>query len=177
MDDELCIWTVGHSTHPLEVFLDLLAAARIDALADIRRFPGSRRHPQFSHERLAGTLPRHGIRYEWFEALGGRRSARPDSVNTAWRNAAFRGYADYMQTAGFEAALDGLIALARGARTAIMCAEAMWWQCHRSLVADALTARGVAVQHIMGPAKVTPHNLTAPARIVDGRLTYAPPLL
>ena len=151
----------------------LLEEQQIRALADVRRFPGSRRYPQFGKEPLAAALERAGIRYLHFPELGGRRKARADSPNTAWRNEAFRGYADYMGTADFEAGIERLCALAGEQRTAIMCAEALWWQCHRGLIADYLKARGNKVWHILGPGKLQEHPFTSAARILSGRLSYA----
>jgi uncharacterized protein (DUF488 family) len=142
-------------------------------VADVRRFPASRRHPHFSRENLEPALRERGVDYVWLPALGGRRSPRPDSANTGWRVAAFRGYADYMETREFGGALDGLLGIARSRRTAIMCAESLWWQCHRRLIADALLALGHDVMHIMSRDDATPHKLISPASIRDGRLTYA----
>ena len=127
------IWTIGHSTRPIEEFLALLSGARIAAIADVRSFPGSRKYPQYGKEALATTLAAHDIGYDWLTALGGRRRVSPDSPNTTWRNASFRGYADYMSSPEFAQGLDQLIQLASQARTAIMCAEAVWWRCHRSI--------------------------------------------
>lgn len=166
------IWTIGHSTRTLEKFLDLLAVYRIEAVADVRRFPGSRRYPHFAKEALAGTLPTHGIVYQWLPRLGGRRPVRPDSSNDGWRNASFRGYADYLASAEFAEGLDELLALASERRTAIMCAEAVWWRCHRALIADVLRLRGIEVIHILDATHSTVHPYTSPARIVEGRLTY-----
>lgn len=168
------LWTIGHSTRSIEEFLHLLREHHIDILADVRRFPGSRRHPQFGQETLSMSLQQAGIRYEHFPELGGRRSARKDSPNTAWRNAAFRGYADYMMTAAFTAGIARLLALAGRGRTAIMCAEALWWQCHRGLIADYLKAGGHDVIHIQAPNKSEPHPFTSAAHVVNGSLTYAP---
>lgn len=167
------IWTIGHSTRTLEGFLGLLAEYRIEAVADVRRFPGSRRYPHFGQDALSETLPSHGITYQWLPKLGGRRPVQPDSPNDAWRNASFRGYADYVASAEFAEGLDALLALARQQRTAMMCAEAVWWRCHRSLIADVLRVRGIEVIHIMDATHTTVHPYTSPARIVDGRLTYA----
>jgi uncharacterized protein (DUF488 family) len=144
------VLTIGHSTRPIDVFIELLQQHGVALLADVRRFPGSRTQPQFKREALAAALRDAGIGYEWMEALGGRRSARPDSHNTRWRNASFRGYADYMETPAFAAALAQLAARADAKRTAIMCAELLWWRCHRALVSDALQAGGRGVAHI-GP--------------------------
>lgn len=172
------LWTVGHSTRTFDELLAILAspeAGSIELLADVRTVPRSRRHPHFAQDALADALPRHGLRYVHLPALGGFRRPLPDSPNAAWRNGSFRGYADYMQTAPFEAALDQLLALTSTARTAIMCSEAVPWRCHRSLVADALTARGIPVAHLMSPTKAQPHTLTSFARIEGRRVTYPPP--
>jgi uncharacterized protein (DUF488 family) len=139
----------------------------------VRRFPGSRRHPHFSREQLEPFLAAHDIRYQWLPSLGGRRTARKDSENTGWRQAAFRGYADYMETPEFDAALDELRRAAAEERTAIMCAEALWWQCHRRLISDALTARGYEVRHIQTAGSAPLHKIIPPARLVSGRLSYA----
>jgi uncharacterized protein (DUF488 family) len=169
------IWTIGHSTRSLDAFLALLREYRIEAIADVRRFPGSRRYPHFARDALAATLSAQGIAYQWLPKLGGRRRAESDSPNTGWRNAAFRGYADYLNSTEFEEGLDDLLALAANHRTAIMCAEAVWWRCHRSLIADVLRFRGIEVIHIVDTGHTTVHTYTSPARIVDGRLTYAAP--
>lgn len=171
---ELTVWTIGHSTRPIEEFLRLLAQYRIEAIADVRSFPGSRKYPQYGKEALAATLAAHALGYHWLQALGGRRHVAPDSPNTAWRNASFRGYADYMAGAGFAQGLDQFLELASQSRTALMCAEAVWWRCHRSMIADALCARGVKVVHILDGKHATLHPMTSPACIVDGRLTYVP---
>lgn len=173
MKSDLTIWTIGHSTRPLGEFLGLLTENRIQAIADVRSHPGSRHCPQYGQAALRDALVEHGLDCHWIQALGGRRRARKDSPNTAWRNASFRGYADYMQTAEFAKGLGELLELARKKRTTLMCAEAVWWRCHRSMVADTLKARGVRVMHIMGTDSVTEHPWTGPARIVDGKLTYA----
>ena len=167
------IWTLGHSTHPIEDFLALLATYRVETIADVRRFPGSRNHPHYGQQALAATLAAHGIGYAWLLALGGRRRPAPDSPNTAWRSAAFRGYADYMASASFAQGMTQLLDLANRSRTALMCAEAVWWRCHRSLIADALCVHGIEVVHILDATHSTPHPMTQPARIVDGRLSYA----
>ena len=167
------IWTIGHSTRSLEGFLDLLAENRIEAVADVRRYPGSRRWPHFAQTSLALTLEKRGLVYQWFLELGGRRTPRSDSPNTAWRNAAFRGYADYMATEEFAEGLSRLVNLAYGLRTAVMCAEALWWRCHRGLIADLLRWLGFEVIHIMGPRSTASHPYTAAARIVRGQLTYS----
>ena len=166
------LWTIGHSTRPIETFLDLLRWQQIERLVDVRRFPGSRRHPQFNSGPLAHSLADVRIDYRHAPELGGRRAPRRDSRNTAWRNASFRGYADYMETPEFAAALDRVIDDATTRRTAIMCAEAVWWQCHRSLIADALKVRGADVWHILDCPKLAEHPYTSTARVVDGRLDY-----
>ena len=171
---EPTVWTIGHSTRPIEEFLSLLATSHIETIVDVRRFPGSRNYPQYGQEALAAKLAQHALGYQWLQTLGGRRRVSPNSPNTTWRNASFRGYADYMASAGFAQGLDQLLELARQSRTALMCAEAVWWRCHRSMIADALCARGVKVLHIMDDGHVTLHPMTSPARIVDGRLTYLP---
>lgn len=169
----MTIWTVGHSTRSLEEFLALLAGYRIEAVADVRRFPGSRRNPQYSPGTLRAALAAAGMEYRWLPALGGRRRPRPDSPNTAWRNASFRGYADHIASAEFSTGLDELLALAARLRTVLMCAEAVWWRCHRSLIADVLRVRGIEVVHVMDAKHAVEHPFTAPARIVRGSLTYA----
>jgi uncharacterized protein (DUF488 family) len=169
------LWTVGHSTRTLEGFIALLHGAAIGCVADVRRHPGSRRHPQFSAEALAGSLADAGIAFVPMPALGGRRHPRPDSPHTAWRNAGFRGYADYMDTPAFAVARERLVAAARERNTAVMCAEAMWWNCHRSLIADDFKARGWTVVHLLAPGKSQEHPWTGAARLVDGRLDYSAP--
>src|SRR6187549_2753814 len=168
------IWTIGHSTRMIDEFISLLKENEIKLLADVRAFPGSKRYPQFNKDVLAESLNVHGIRYEHFPELGGKRKSKPDSRNTAWRNASFRGYADYMETEQFQKGIERLLQVAAEAgRTGIMCAEAVWWRCHRSLIADYLKIRGVEVLHILSPTKVEPHPYTSAASIVDGRLSYA----
>ena len=167
------IWTVGHSNKSLDEFLALLGAHDIQAVADVRRYPVSRRHPHFEMESLRDSLRPCGIAYQHFPDLGGRRTPRPDSINTNWKNAAFRGYADYMETVEFREAIGRLMPLASSRRTAVMCAEALWGQCHRSVLADYLKASGVAVHHILATEEIQEHPYTSAARIVDGRLTYA----
>jgi uncharacterized protein (DUF488 family) len=167
------IWTIGHSSRPLDEFLALLAQQRVEVLADVRRFPGSRRQPQYAQDALAASLARKKIRYCWLPALGGRRRARADSPNGAWRNASFRGYADHMASEEFARGMDELLALAAGRRTAIMCAEAPWWRCHRALIADQLCVAGIEVVHILDRTHSVAHPMTAPARLVRGALSYA----
>lgn len=169
------VYTVGHSTRPLGELIALLRAHGVARLVDVRTIPRSRRHPQFNREVLPEPLGAASIEYTHLAGLGGLRKPRADSINTAWRNAGFRGYADYMQTAEFAASLDRLLAVARGAPTTIMCAEAVPWRCHRSLIADALTVRGVDVRHIMSVGLAEPHALTAFARVEGLRITYPGP--
>jgi uncharacterized protein (DUF488 family) len=165
------IHTIGHSTRSIGDFIGLLNAHGIVQLADVRTVPKSRRHPQFVREALAQSLPAAGIAYRHFPALGGLRKPRADSRNTAWRHSGFRGYADYIETSAFEEALDALVAWS-GRPTALMCAEAVWWQCHRRLIADALTARHIDVRHIMSAGPESPHELTEFARVTSGRVSY-----
>jgi uncharacterized protein (DUF488 family) len=164
------IHTIGHSTRSLDELIGLLREHEIRRLADIRRYPGSRRYPHFSRESLAVVLPQHGIEYVHIPELGGRRKPAEDSPNTAWRNEQFRGYADYMGTAEFARALDGL--LTSGLPTAIMCAEAVPWRCHRNLVADELTRRGHEVIHILGPGSSKAHEMNPKAHVENDHLVY-----
>ena len=167
------LWTIGHSTRGIDEFISLLKENEIKLLADVRAFPGSKRYPQFNKDALAESLKANGIRYEHFPELGGKRKSKPDSRNTAWRNASFRGYADYMETEQFQKGVQRLFDVAAEAGpSAIMCAEAVWWRCHRSLIADYLKTRGVEVLHILGPNKVEPHPYTSAAQIVNGELSY-----
>ena len=172
---EATVWTVGHSTRTFEDFLDLLQEHRIALLADVRHFPASARVPWTNREALAASLPRAGLAYEHLAGLGGYRKALADSANTGWRNASFRGYADYMATSEFAAALDRLIGLAKEHRTAVMCAEAVPWRCHRGLLSDALLMRGVRVVHILGPRSTQEHVLTPFAKVRGGRIEYPAP--
>ncbi len=166
------IFTVGHSTHPIDEFIRILRAHGIRQLVDVRTIPRSRRNPQFSRENLPGSLKAEGIVYHHMPGLGGLRHPRRDSINTGWRNAGFRGFADYMQTPEFPENLRKLIELALEAPTAIMCAEAVPWRCHRSLIADALVARGIPVQEILTAAKSQPHALTPFAKVDGAEITY-----
>jgi uncharacterized protein (DUF488 family) len=166
------IFTIGHSTRSLEDLIAMLKAHSIRRLVDIRTVPRSRRNPQFNREALPASLAGHGIAYENEPRLGGLRRARPDSPNTGWRNAGFRGYADHMGTPQFRQALERLIETGQRERVAIMCAEAVPWRCHRRLVADALTVRGVPVEHIMSAAGSQTHALNPLARVRDGAITY-----
>jgi uncharacterized protein (DUF488 family) len=168
------IWTIGHSTREIGVFVSLLEENGIKLLVDVRSWPGSRRYPQFNQEALAKSLADAGIRCEHFPELGGRRKPKADSRNTAWRNASFRGYADYMETEEFRKGIEHLLDLAGEAGpTAIMCAEAVWWRCHRSLISDHLKAQGIDVMHILDASKIEPHPFTSAARVVNGRLSYS----
>jgi len=166
------IWTIGHSKRSAQEFLETLEAYGINLLADVRRFPSSRSNSQFNQNELAPALRAAGIEYIHFPELGGRRRPRPDSDNALWRNASFRGYADYMETAEFEQCIDRLIAAAAERRVAIMCAEAVWWRCHRRLIADYLECVGIEVTHILTASQSKRHPLTPGAQIVQGRLYY-----
>jgi uncharacterized protein (DUF488 family) len=168
------LFTVGHSTRPIEEFLSLLAAHGVAVVVDVRRFPGSRRYPQFGKDALAAALGRAGVDYVHEEELGGRREAvAADSPNRAWRNASFRAYADHMASPSFRAALDRLLSLANERPAAVMCAEAVPWRCHRQLIADAAVARGWRVLHILSAERADPHELHADARVRDdGTVVY-----
>lgn len=166
------IWTVGHSTRSGEEFVQILRAHDVEVLVDVRTFPGSRRYPQFNREALAETLKERGIEYRHQANLGGRRKPRPDSHNSAWRNEQFRGYADHMETDDFKNGVKELLECASSKRVAVMCAEAVWWRCHRSLIADYLKAEGHEVIHILDEKKTEEHPFTSAARVIDGRLSY-----
>jgi uncharacterized protein (DUF488 family) len=170
--NSLSIWTIGHSTRTIEEFIEILHHYQIEILVDVRHFPGSRRLPHFNKAALHDALIAAGIRYEHLVELGGRRPVRPDSHNVAWRNASFRGYADYMETQPFLDGIDHLLDIARTGHTAVMCSEAVWWRCHRSMIADHLKARGVQVLHILSLKVIQEHSYTSPARLVEGRLSY-----
>jgi uncharacterized protein (DUF488 family) len=168
-------FTIGHSTHGFDEFLALLARHGVDRLADVRRTPRSGRHPQFNLESLSGELPKHGVDYRHLPALGGRRRARPDSPNGGWEHPAFRGYADYAMTEEFAGGLAELCALADERRTAVMCAEAPWWRCHRRLIADRLTALGWTISHIAADGGLAVHELPPFACVEPGgSVTYPP---
>jgi uncharacterized protein (DUF488 family) len=170
--EERRIYTIGHSTRTLDEFLGLLNEFSVSVLADIRNFPGSRRYPHFNSESLAESLKQARIKYFHLKQLGGRRKPLKDSVNTAWRVEAFRGYADYMSTPEFADGIKKLQDLASAEPTAYMCSEAVWWSCHRALVSDHLKVNGWKVMHIMAPGKLSEHPYTSAARIVNGRLSY-----
>jgi uncharacterized protein (DUF488 family) len=166
------VLTIGHSTRSLETFVTLLQQHRVEEVVDVRRYPGSRRYPHFTRETLSLALAAEGIDYRHEPDLGGRRQPRPDSRHTAWRSAAFRGYADHMDTPEFSAALERLIRSAAERTVAIMCAEAVPWRCHRQLLADALLARGAEVRHVMDARAPEPHKLSRHARVAAGRPEY-----
>jgi uncharacterized protein (DUF488 family) len=166
------IWTVGHSTLTIEQFLGVLSSFQIQLLVDVRSFPGSRRYPHFNKEELRRSLTAVGIDYVHMPELGGRKKTRPDSKNVVWRNQSFRGYADYMETQAFREGAKQLLERARDRRTAIMCAEAVWWRCHRSLISDYLKADDVTVTHILSEGKSEEHPYTSAAQIVNGKLSY-----
>lgn len=166
------IWTVGHSTRSAEEFDQILTAHGIEVLLDVRTFPSSRRYPQFNKAELADSLAKIQIEYRHEPRLGGRRTTRPDSHNTAWRNPQFRGYADHMETDQFKNGVRELLELASSKRVAVMCAEAVWWRCHRSLISDYLKAEGHEVIHILDEKKTEEHPFTSAARLIDGKLSY-----
>lgn len=173
----LQLFTIGHSTHPFDQFLALLAQHEIEALADIRRFPGSRKFPQFNQDNLESALPKEGIEYSWLQALGGRRGKQSNttSENLGLRNASFRNYADYMQTEEFRDGVKQLLELGQARPTAFMCSESVFWRCHRRLVSDYLLVQGIGVQHIMPSGELHPHTLTEVASVKNGQLRYPPP--
>ena len=166
------IWTIGHSTRPLEEFISMLDSFNIELIADIRSFPGSRKYPRYNKEALEVSLPQNSIQYVHLKSLGGRRKMLPNSKNTGWRHPAFRGYADYMETNDFKEGIIGLEKLALEKHTAYMCSEALWWRCHRSMVSDYLKINEWKVMHIMRLGKAEEHAFTEPARIVNGKLNY-----
>ena len=169
------LWTIGHSTRAWAEFVALLRESGIETIADVRRHAGSRRNPQFAPEAMAPALAEAGIRYWPLPALGGRRKAMPDSPNSAWRVEAFRGYADYMASTEYIHARDALMQTALHERTCVMCAEAVWWRCHRRLIADDFVARGWNVFDVLAPGKIEPHALNPDAVLVDGVLRYPGP--
>jgi len=166
------VFTIGHSTRSLDEFIEILKSFQIEILVDVRSFPGSRRYPHFNREALKGSLRTSGIDYIHLPELGGRRRPLPDSLNMTWRNESFRGYADYMETDEFRDGIDRLLALGRDRRTVIMCSEAVWWRCHRSMISDYLKGKGVDVIHILAAGKSEAHPYTSAARIVNGDLSY-----
>lgn len=168
------VLTIGHSTRPIETFIEILQAHSVQRVVDVRTIPRSRYNPQFNNDALATSLSDAGIAYTHVKDLGGLRHPRPDSPNSGWRNSSFRGYADYMQTPGFETALRKLLALSQEERVVIMCAEAVPWRCHRSLIADALSVRGVPVWHIMSERKMQQHSLTSFAEVHGVAISYPP---
>jgi uncharacterized protein (DUF488 family) len=173
--EDCVVYTIGHSARPIEEFIGLLQENGIGCVLDIRTVPRSRHNPQFNRDTLPDSLAAAGIAYRHIAGLGGLRHARPDSPNGGWRNASFRGYADYMQTDEFESNVEALVELARTERCVLMCAEAVPWRCHRSMVADALVSRGIRVEHIMGPHKLKPHALTPFAHVQGTHISYPPP--
>ncbi|HEU4685480.1 MAG TPA: DUF488 domain-containing protein [Nitrospira sp.] len=168
------IWTIGHSTHSIDELVALLRAHDVRQVIDVRTIPRSRHNPQFNRDRLSGSLTHEGLAYRHLPQLGGLRKPIKESINTGWRNISFRGYADYMQTGEFEKGLDMLMDCAGGAHTAIMCAEAVPWRCHRSLIADALVVRGWTVRHILSGTKAEDHHLTSFARVEGDKIVYPP---
>lgn len=168
----MTVWTIGHSTRSIEEFLAILHAHGMETIIDVRRFPGSKRLPQFGSAALESALADGGVSYQWIGALGGRRQPDPASPNDGWRHAAFRGYADHMASEEFAAGLFELEMIASASRSAVMCAEALWWRCHRRLIADVLVSLGVSVVHLFAPGKSEEHRLRPPARLENGRLTY-----
>lgn len=169
----MTVWTIGHSTRTADELLAVLAAHEIEAVMDVRRFPGSRRLPQFGSAALEASLRATGVSYRWIEALGGRRRADPASPNDAWQNEAFRGYADHTGSEEFAEGLFELLMVASGLRSAVMCAEMLWWRCHRRIIADVLVSLGYEVRHIRDGGAAELHELAPPGRLVDGVLTYA----
>jgi uncharacterized protein (DUF488 family) len=172
MPDALTIWTIGHSTRSADEFVGVLRAHRIELVADVRRFPGSRKHPQFGADALAERLATDGIDYAWLPKLGGRRRGDSGPQQQGWRHPSFRAYAAYTWTEEFSEGLGELLCIGAGMRTSVMCSELLWWRCHRALIADALRFIGVQVIHILGAEPGTAHPYTSPARVVEGELSY-----
>jgi len=169
----MILYTVGHSNRAADEFVGLLLRNGVEVVADIRKLPGSNKYPHFNRNELANSLSLAGIGYVYLKELGGRRRRSKDSRNTAWRNSSFRAYADHMESEEFRRGVDELLGYAREKRTAIMCSEAVWWRCHRALVADYLKSVGVTVYHIMGATTNTLHPYTSAAKVIDGRLSYS----
>lgn len=172
-DSASTIWTIGHSTRSIDDFAELLRINRIEAVVDVRRFPASRAYPQYNEANLRDALADRAVEYVWLPSLGGRRRPLPDSVNDAWRNEAFRGYADHIATEEFAGGLFELMMVGQGMHTAIMCSEAVWWRCHRSLISDVLRSLGFRVLHIVDKSEPKEHPYSSPARVIDGQLTYS----
>lgn len=172
MTQQKNIWTIGHSTRPFEEFVEMLDSFDIDRVVDVRSYPGSRKFPQYNKETLIDTLPESGIQYTHLRELGGRRKVNKESKNTTWRVAAFRGYADYMETNEFKEGIKKLEEIALKERVAYMCSEAVWWRCHRSMISDYLKVHGWKVMHIMAIGKEDEHPFTGPAHLDDGELSY-----
>jgi uncharacterized protein (DUF488 family) len=170
----MTIWTIGHSTRPLDDFIAVLDAHAIEAIVDVRRFPASRRLPQFDSRALARDLSKHRIDYCWIPALGGRRRSSGEALDSGWRHPAFRAYAEYAMTEEFGDGLFELLMIAGGLHTAVMCAEILWWRCHRRIIADVLTSIGAKVQHVRDTGPGERHRLSPPAHLVGGALSYAP---
>jgi uncharacterized protein (DUF488 family) len=171
-ETDLTIWTVGHSTRSIDEFVHILASQNIQTLIDVRTFPGSRLHPQFNKEQLKASLSNIEVDYHHLPSLGGRRDAKRDSRNTAWRNASFRGYADHMESEEFQKGIAQLLEFARQKRTVFMCAESLWWRCHRGLISDYLKVQGYRVVHLIDEKHTEDHPYTTAARIIDERLSY-----
>lgn len=167
------IYTIGHSTHTIEVFLAMLQSFDIKTLVDVRRFPGSRKYPQFNQDALKESLEKNGIEYFHLEELGGRRKVSKDSKNNTWKNVSFKGYADYMETDAFKNGVLKLEGIASNQHSVIMCSEVLWWRCHRSMISDFMKAAGWNVLHIMAVGKSQEHRYTAPARIVGNTVDYS----
>lgn len=170
---DVTVWTLGHSTREMDEFLSIVKAHEIELIADVRRFPASRRLPQFESSALESALAAQGIAYRWLESLGGRRRPDAESPNSGWRHPAFRAYADYAATEEFATGLNELLMLASGLRTAVMCAEVLWWRCHRRIIADVLVSLGVRVIHLRDESNAELHVLGPPARLFKGGLSYA----
>ena len=170
--NQVSVFTIGHSTRSIDEFIEMLKSFRMKLVLDVRTFPGSRRYPHFNRDALRDSLAAAAIDYIHLPELGGRRKPRPDSLNMTWRNESFRGYADYMETDEFRSGIDRLLTLARDRRSVIMCSEAVWWRCHRSMISDYLKAQGGEVIHIMAANKSEAHPYTSAAQIVNGELSY-----